>query len=1124
MRIPRLACMAACVLSAAASAQFAPSPQDRGLPYHDVRLADGEPVGAVRAALQTARTAAAREARAAALERLGERVVGLRVQDDALFGTPHFVRSTFALLTEPRAAAPRAVVRDFVAEYADLFEIDAAELDAARTARELVTRHNGVTHLTYQQQIDGVDLWGAELKASVTRDGRLVNVSSTIVPRPEGGFEVLAPALDPAGAYLLAAADAGVTIEGPLVATSGPQGPAMRRTWAPVPELRADTELTSELLYFPLTRAEVRPAWRVVVPVPGIGHTYETMVDAVDGTILRRWDRLHFLGGTQDVTLNVFPVGTDSPQPGSPGTRTPTGFQFPQVPRTLVTVTGADVFPASPEGWIPDGANQTLGNNVDAHTDLDADNDPDLPRPQGSPFRVFDFPLDLGMAPFTYTDAAVTQLFYGCNVIHDALWEMGFDEPAANFQDDNFGRGGVGGDRLTADAQDGLGTNNANFSGSGSDGTDARIQMFVWDGPSPDIDGDFDSEIVYHEYVHGLSIRLSGGTVFGEQSGGMGEGWSDYFGIALNANPGDDPDAVYAMGAYATFQLVGTTNNYYWGIRRYPYTTDQGKSPLTYADIDPAQIEIPAGIPVNTLFSGNPADEVHNVGEIWCQVLLDARAALWNGGLGFSSNDVLMQLVVDGLKLQPSNPNMLEARDAILQADIVNNGGANLGELWQAFAARGMGGSATSPSGDTTTGIVEAFDVPILIGFDYPQGVPSQLAPMVPTTFDVEITQLGGDVPVPGSGTLTYSLNGGGEVTIPMNEVAPNAYEATLPAFACKDVVEFFVTIDTTSGPVSDPPGGGTFSAEVFTGTTDVLVDDFEQPGGWTVGAFDDDATTGIWERGDPIGTAAQPEDDNTEGGTDCFFTGQGSLGGALGENDVDGGKTTLFSPAFSLDPGEDARVSYARWYSNTTGADPAADVFEVEISNDGGATWVDAETVGPGGPDNAGGWIFAQWKVGDFVTPTANMQVRFIASDEAGGSLVEAAVDDFAVQVFECDVSCQTDLGFGGPGTLALSLCGEGLASGQTSDLSLTGALPNAAVTFFLGLANDPTPFKGGTLVPLPVLVSVTVQADGAGEFSAPVPGGGGPVTFFIQAVSPDGALPGGFAISNALQVDVLP
>src|SRR5262249_6302302 len=137
-----------------------------------------------------------------------------------------------------------------------------------------------------------------------------------------------------------------------------------------------------------------------------------------------------------------------------------------------------------PAGWIPDGGNETLGNNVDAHTDRNNDNLPDLPRPQGSPSRVFDFPMDLTTQdPTNYSAAAVVQLFYLCNWMHDKLYQLGFTEAAANFQSNTFGRGALGNDPVQADAQDGGGFNNANMS-TPSDGSSPRMQMYIFTGPS----------------------------------------------------------------------------------------------------------------------------------------------------------------------------------------------------------------------------------------------------------------------------------------------------------------------------------------------------------------------------------------------------------------------------------------------------------------------------------------------------------------------------------------------------------------------------------------------------------------------------------------------------------------
>ena len=142
------------------------------------------------------------------------------------------------------------------------------------------------------------------------------------------------------------------------------------------------------------------------------------------------------------------------------------------------------------------------------------------------------------------------------------------------------------------------GFNNANFS-TPPDGSAPRMQMFVFDGPTPDRDGDLDAEIVLHEYTHGLSNRRVGGGVGIDalQSGGLGEGWSDFYPMALLSEATDGVSSNYAAGGYATYLLDGLTQNYYFGIRRYPYTTDMTKNPLTYKDMDPNQASPHDGIP-----------------------------------------------------------------------------------------------------------------------------------------------------------------------------------------------------------------------------------------------------------------------------------------------------------------------------------------------------------------------------------------------------------------------------------------------------------------------------------------------------------------------------------------------
>jgi hypothetical protein len=732
----------------------------------------------------------------------------------------------------------------------------------------------------------------------------------------------------------------------------------------------------------------------VVTPQLGIGNVYEIIVDGADGRILHRWNRLHF-DTTEPITFNIY--RSDSPAPGSPGTDTPNGFQYPFVSRALGTVTPEAMMTYSPNGWIDDGVNETLGNNVDAHTDLNADNQPDLPRPHGDPYRVFDFPQDNSMAPSTYRPAAVTQLFYLLNLYHDKLYSLGFDEAAHNFQQINFSGMGVGGDRMQGDAQDGSGTNNANFNGMGADGTPARIQMYVWTGPNPDRDGDLDADVVFHEVTHGTSIRLNDGTLVAPQGGGMGEGWSDFFAVVLNSQPDDDVNAVYPCVAYSTYQWLGGTNNYYFGIRRFPYSTDLNKNPETLADIDPAQQSFPPGVPRNTIIP-NTANEVHNVGEVWCVTLLECRANLVTHQ-GFSGNDLVLQLAVDGMKLDPATPTFLQARDAILQADMIDNAGANLLQsLWPAFAKRGMGLSATVPAANTTSGIVEAFDAPVpQLQFSYPLGQPLAAALDGSTTVTVQIGSLFGGMLVPGSVQLVTSANNMPYVSAPMVETTPNVFVGNLPSGICLSKIRWYVTAaEATSGLTSNPPNApsGSYQTVAATGIVPDFADDFETDQGWVVGApGDSSVASGFWVRVDPNGSSAQPEDDYTPTGTMCFVTGQHTPGNNADADDVDAGTTTLTSPTFTALHASDW-ISYARWFYGSAG-----DSFMSQISNNNGATWVTIENLTSSAPV----WTLRSFTLSTYVTPTTQMKLRFRATDGTPASTCEAAVDNVMVFDYAC-------------------------------------------------------------------------------------------------------------------------
>ena len=220
---------------------------------------------------------------------------------------------------------------------------------------------------------------------------------------------------------------------------------------------------------------------------------------------------------------------------------------------------------------------------------------------------------------------------------------------------------------------------------------------------------------------------------------------------------------------------------------------------------------------------------------------------------------------------------------------------------------------------------------------------------------------------------------------------------------------------------MTDPPNAPSalHSVPSAVDTTVAFDDEMETDLGWTAGAPGDNALTGIWVRVEPAGTIAQAEADHTpDPGELCYVTGQGNPNGQAGDEDVDEGHTTLLSPVFDLSNAEDAIVSYWRWYSNDfflidsdEGNAPNEDGFVIDISNDGGATWSNLETIGPSGPGTSGGWILAFFNVADYVQPSNQVQLRFVAEDINGFSIVEAGVDDFKMEIVECPAAGPGDV-----------------------------------------------------------------------------------------------------------------
>ena len=703
------------------------SPAKPALPNYDKRT---------QAPSAPALAANPRQEQAAAL--LKTRVPNLSISQDQILGTPGLVSASRGFLTGPDgdgkglgraylealpANEPHRVIKAFLNEHSALFGHDANALKSARVKRDYVTKHNGLRTTVWEQTLDDILVFEGLLVGHVTRDGELVSISSHFVPdvakAADGGTPnrkslMAGPKISAAKAVVNAASNIGAEVEESSVAVvESPQG-AEKRQAVEAGNLRG--KVWAQLVWLPMNRDAMRLCWRVILSAGPRPEFYAVLVDAQTGEVLVR----HCLTAhISPATYNVYT--SDSPSPFSPSWSTPQSGQPPLTNRVLVTLSALSTN-ASPAGWVSDGLNPvTTGNNADAFLDRDLDFAPDIPRPQATGAnRIFNFPLDLTQDPLTYANASTVQLFYRANWYHDRLYDLGFTEAAGNFQEDNFGRGGLGNDPVICLVQAGADigfTDNSMFA-TLPDGQNGYCFMFIFTGPAPNRDGSLDQEVVCHEFTHGLSNRLLGGGVgiSESQTEGMGEGWSDFYSLCLLSEPTDDVNGNYPEGGYASYLIFGSfynfTQNYYYGIRRYPYTTDMSKNPLTFKDIDPTQADSHFGIPINPIFGGGDPSEVHNQGEVWCVTLREVWASLvtklgWTNG-----NQLTLQLVTDGLKLAPANATFLEARNAIIQADQVDTGGDNYVELWTAFAKRGMGAGAQCPTSDTTVGVVEGYDLP----------------------------------------------------------------------------------------------------------------------------------------------------------------------------------------------------------------------------------------------------------------------------------------------------------------------------------------------------------------------------------------------------------------------------
>jgi subtilisin-like proprotein convertase family protein len=659
-----------------------------------------------------------------------------------------FASAGFSQLSKADEAAAIQLVRSNVSQLG----LPDNNADEVKISSSYAVSETNMRMVYLQQTFQGIPVYNS-MKTLAFRDGKVIsnmgNMELSMGKR--SAFASSIPSISSVTAVDYALVEAGTKALEPVVPINITEnGKKMQ-----FGRLGASTEtISAELLWIPNERNEYKLAWQVFVAPIKSSDYWLIRVDAQSGKIINKqnltvtcnWDgKKHSVaehikdnhqkksGGAAKFFDNYVIAKNEAKnkweyRPFAVSTATYKVVKYPaESPNhtTPVNTVSDHTDPwlmtpgnATSLGWHSDGPapandyNITRGNNVWAQEDRDNNNTTFGITGNSTtalPNLTFPVAYDFAQGPLAGSNqqAAIVNLFYINNLMHDMAYRYGFDEVAGNFQNDNQSRGGAGVDYVIADAQDAGGTNNANFA-TPADGTRPRMQMYLWTTVTPNRDGDLDNGIVAHEYGHGISNRFTGGpsnvSCLGNAEQG-GEGWSDYMSLMMGTNWAtatvNDGTIARGIGTYALNQPVTGT-----GIREFPYSTNIAVFPFTYANL-PGRV-----VP-------------HGVGSVWCGMIWEmtweiirqdnfiepnflnpsGAVSTWRG------NAAAMKLVMEGMRLQPCQPGFVDARNAILTADANIFGGRYNCAIWKAFAKRGLGRNASQGASTSATDGVADFTV-----------------------------------------------------------------------------------------------------------------------------------------------------------------------------------------------------------------------------------------------------------------------------------------------------------------------------------------------------------------------------------------------------------------------------
>lgn len=687
--------------------------------------------------------------------RLAEEVPDLDVQYDEATQAPNFIvtREPAARLSGRAPGAPEDAVTEFLLDRRDLWKLSSADaqtiqivsvsrprlapvMDEARRAErgreegvpdalgEPEFTIGGLTTVNLVQRVGGIEVFNSDVTAAVNADNQVISVAGQFFAGVDEAparsrmeaRESTFPAEEAVARAAFDLTSQDCTAEDFVPAeTRGEGGPYRFYEYRPGSgrqPLAFERPVRVKDVLFPLGDGQFVPGYYMELWIEHFP-AFSYVMDAVDtpDVLYRRnlTSRAAFqyrVHNTGDALMRP----EDGPAPGTPHpTGVPNAFQAATIPEKLITVESL----LAGDPWLPSGATTSDGNNCTAYADLNPPNGLSAGDVLGQATgpQAFDYAYDHGKPASDPTNLqnSLVGMFFHVNWLHDRWYEAGFDEASGNAQKDNFGRGGLGGDPILAEGNDFSGTDNANMT-TPADGASPRMQMFEFKKPGAvSRTSNHEALITFHEMGHYITNRLigNGNGLTNRQGEALGEGWGDFFAISMTSQSTDDFVAgAFAAGGWTDIR-PSFKENYYFSIRRYPYSADMRKNPLTFKHIA-NNVVLPTGVPINANPNGN--NEEHNAGEVWCAALWEVFVALVRKHGHAAAEKRMLAYVVGGLKLTPLRPTFTQARDAMMAAVSALSAG-DLPEVKAGFARRGMGSGAVSPpSGSTSlSGVVESF-------------------------------------------------------------------------------------------------------------------------------------------------------------------------------------------------------------------------------------------------------------------------------------------------------------------------------------------------------------------------------------------------------------------------------